>query len=86
MHGRGLHAAYQLLCQAGGQLGYDDDTSSFTLTNLPGSCQIAGSVSGTWDIDRVIAEARRAGTIAGNAVGTTQQPVSDAQPKATPTV
>lgn len=77
----GFAPAYQLACQAGAQLGYDDDVSSFTLTNLPGSCQIAGSVSGTWDVDCVVAEARRAGTIAGNAVGTTKQPVSDTQPK-----
>jgi sarcosine oxidase subunit alpha len=77
----GYTPTYQLVCQAGGQLSYDDNTSSFTLTNLPNSCQIAGSVSGTWDIDRVIAEARRAGTIAGNAVGATKQPVADAQPE-----
>lgn len=77
----GSTPAYQLVCQAGGRLGYDDDTASFTLTNLPDSCQIAGSVAGTWDIDRVIIEARRAGTIAGNSVGTTQQPISDAQPE-----
>jgi len=75
----GYTPTYQLVCQAGGQLGYDDDTSGFTLTNLPDSCQIAGSVSGTWDIDCVIAEARRAGVIAGNVVGTTIQPISDAQ-------
>ena len=75
----GYTPAYQLACQAGGQLGYDDDTASFTLTNLPDSCQIAGSVTGTWDIDCVITEARRAGTIAGNAVGMTQQLISDAQ-------
>ena len=75
----GYTPTYQLVCQAGGQLSYDDDTSGFTLTNLPDSCQIAGSVSGTWDIDCVIAEARRAGVIAGNVVGTTIQPISDAQ-------
>ena len=79
----GYMPTYQLICQAGGQLGYDDDKSSFTLTNLPNSCQIAGSVSGTWDIDRVIGEARRAGTMAGNAagnaVGTRQRSNSDVQ-------
>jgi len=77
----GYTPAYQLLCQAGGQLGYDDDTASFTLTKLPDCCQIAGSVTGTWDIDHVITEARRAGTTAGNAVGTTQASISDAQPQ-----
>jgi sarcosine oxidase, subunit alpha len=45
----GYVPTYQLACQAGAQLGYDDDTASFTLTNLPDSCQIAGSVTGTWD-------------------------------------
>ncbi len=42
----GYTPAYQLPCQAGGQLGYDDETSSFTLTNLPDSCRLAGSVMG----------------------------------------
>lgn len=77
----GYTPTYQLACQAGGQLGYDDNTSSFTLRNLPNSCQIAGSVSGTWDIDSVVAQGRRAGVIAGNTVGTVQQTIPDAQPE-----
>ncbi len=80
----GYTPTYQLACQAGGQLRYDDDTSSFALTKLANSCQLAGSVSGTWDIDRVIREARDAGTIAGNAVSGTKQAVSDAQSETGP--
>ncbi len=77
----GYTPTYQLICQAGGQLDYDDDKSSFTLTKLPVSCQIAGSVTGTWSIDSVIAEAGHAGTVAGNATGAVQQHISLEQPE-----
>ncbi|MDH3266932.1 MAG: aminomethyltransferase, partial [Gammaproteobacteria bacterium] len=77
----GYMPTYQLPCQAGGQLNYDDATSSFSLTDLPGSCQIAGSVAGTWDIESTIGEARRAGSAAANADGIDTREDSDEQPK-----
>jgi len=65
----GYTPTYQLICQAGGQLSYDDVTAMFTLTNMPKSYQIAGSVNGTWTLDAVLTEARRAAVVACNAIG-----------------
>ncbi|MFQ5660118.1 MAG: glycine cleavage T C-terminal barrel domain-containing protein [Gammaproteobacteria bacterium] len=73
----GYMPAYQLICQAGGRLDYDDETAGFRLTHLPDSCQLAGSVSGKWDMDCVIADARRAGVIAGNAFRSNAVPAPD---------
>ncbi len=75
----GYMPTYQLPCQAGAQLNYDEATSNFSLIGLPGSCQIAGSVAGTWDIDSAIGEARRAGTAATNANGTERHIESEGQ-------
>ena len=65
----GYTPTYQLVCQGGGQLSYNDNTSMFTLTNCPQNCQIAGSVNSHWLIDDVIADAQRAAIIASNALG-----------------
>jgi len=73
----GYTPTYQLVCQAGGQLSYNDDTSMFTLDKLPKSFQIAGSVQGTWNLDCVIEAANRTALIATNALGMTQQPIPD---------
>ncbi len=73
----GYTPTYQLICQAGGQLSYDDATAMFTLTNMPKSFQIAGSVNGAWNLDSVFAEARRAAIIACNALGKKAQTVPD---------
>ena len=59
----GYTPAYQLACQAGGKLEYDDDKSVFTLTNMPSDCHVAGSVTGLWDIDDVINDAKHAAKI-----------------------
>ncbi|ETN92784.1 Aminomethyltransferase [Gammaproteobacteria bacterium MOLA455] len=64
----GYTPTYQLVCQGGGQLSYDDDSSMFTLTNCPENCQIAGSVNSHWLLDDVIADAKRAAIIATNAL------------------
>jgi len=60
----GYVPTYQLICQAGGQLSYDDDSDIFTLSKLPQAYHIAGSVNGFWELDDVIADARRAAFIA----------------------
>jgi sarcosine oxidase subunit alpha len=64
----GYVPTYQLTCQAGGQLSYDDDSAIFTLSQLPEAYQIAGSVNGLWQLDDVRDDARRAAIIACNAI------------------
>ena len=50
----GYMPVYQLLCQGGAKLSYDDNSALFSLTNLPQNCYIAGSVNGVHDLDAVI--------------------------------
>ncbi len=52
----GYTPAYQLACQAGGHLSYDDATEAFVIENLPDNSLIAGSMNGVWGLDRVIAD------------------------------
>ncbi len=61
----GFVPAYQLACQAGGKLDYDDKKSEFTLTNMPTDCQVVGSANGLWDIDDVMLSAEYIGKTAG---------------------
>jgi sarcosine oxidase subunit alpha len=49
----GYMPAYPLLCQAGAQLSYDDN-SEFSLSNLPQHLHIAGSVNGIYSLDTVM--------------------------------
>lgn len=56
----GYMPTYQLVCQAGGQLGYDDASCRFTLDSYPAHMELAGSVNGQWQLDAVTADARRA--------------------------
>ena len=65
----GFTPTYQLLLQAGGKLGYDDDTAMFSITGLGEAQQMAGSVTGSFDLDAAIAEGRRAGWRAAKAAG-----------------
>ena len=71
----GYTPTYQLVCQAGGQLSYDDGSAMFTLDNCPDAMQIAGSVNSQWDLDACLAEASRAAMIATNALGLTHTDV-----------
>ena len=73
----GYTPTYQLACQAGGQLTYDDQSAMFSLRNCPESLQLAGSVNSLWSLDAVLMEAKRAATIATNALGLTQVQVAD---------
>ncbi len=56
----GYMPAYQLLCQAGAQLSYNDDTAEFTLSGLPQGVHIAGSVNGLHSLDAVLADGSNA--------------------------
>jgi len=68
----GYTPTYQLACQAGGQLSYDDSSAMFTLSNLPDGLQIAGSVDSYWDLGNCLEEGARVATIATNALGFTR--------------
>lgn len=56
--------AWQLSCQAGAKVGYDDVTGSMTLTLAQGSVQLAGSVAGDHGLEGAVAGGRRAAAIA----------------------
>ncbi|MBI6680443.1 (2Fe-2S)-binding protein [Pseudomonas viridiflava] len=56
----GYMPAYQLLCQAGGRLDYDDTQAEFAISGLPQNLGIAGSVNGCHALDNVLADATRA--------------------------
>lgn len=56
----GYMPVYQLLCQAGGQLKYDDDAAEFSLSKLPAQLRIAGSVNGIHSLEAVLADGERA--------------------------
>ncbi len=65
----GYTPAYQLPLQAGARLGYDDDSAIFSITGQPAHMHLAGSVNGAQDLDAVVAEGRRAGWRAAQALG-----------------
>ncbi len=62
----GYTPTYQLVCQAGGQLSYDDESAVFTLKGLPKAAQIVGSVNGNWSTDAVCGDGYRAAVLACN--------------------
>lgn len=55
----GYMPVYQLLCQAGGKLSYDDQLAEFTLSGLPKNLSVAGSAHGFHALDNVLADATR---------------------------
>ncbi len=65
----GYMPVYQLLCQAGGKLAYDDSRASFTLSGLPGGLQVAGSVNGRHQLDNALLDARETAANACAALG-----------------
>ncbi|MCO8163658.1 2Fe-2S iron-sulfur cluster-binding protein [Pseudomonas sp. 21LCFQ010] len=71
----GYMPVYQLLCQAGGKLAYDEQSAEFSLSGLPANLNIAGSVNGQHSLDNVLADATRAALdiIASLGLHTTQQ-------------
>ena len=56
----GFMPSYQLACQAGAVLSYDDSTSQFQLSNLPQGMHLAGSVNSVFSLDLVEADGRNA--------------------------
>ena len=56
----GFAPTYQLACQAGAKLTYDDDTSEFSIDSLPQSLSLAGSVNSCWSLSGVSADSHRA--------------------------
>ncbi len=57
----GYTPTYQLLCQSGASLNYDDDRAMFSINNLGDHLLIAGSVNSRSDLAAVRAEGRHAG-------------------------
>ncbi|MDP0995437.1 hypothetical protein, partial [Klebsiella pneumoniae] len=72
---------YQLLCQAGGALSYNDTRAAFAIKGLPENLQIAGSVNGQHALGNVIEDGRYAAIKALAALGLgeapTQAPAAD---------
>ena len=65
----GYMPTYQLACQAGARLGYDDATAMFSIDGLPAAMALAGSIRGVFDLDAVLAQGRQAGWAAAEALG-----------------
>ncbi|HKS14063.1 MAG TPA: 2Fe-2S iron-sulfur cluster-binding protein [Pseudomonas sp.] len=65
----GYMPVYQLLCQAGGKLAYEEARAEFTISNLPAGLDIAGSVNGRHQLANVLADATRAAAEAVAALG-----------------
>ncbi|WP_281362662.1 2Fe-2S iron-sulfur cluster-binding protein [Vreelandella maris] len=73
----GYMPMYQLLCQAGGKLTYNDDVAEFSLSNLPKHLYVAGSVNGLHDLDQVLQDGVIAGT---QALHSLDLPATEAAP------
>lgn len=67
----GYMPVYQLLCQAGGKLAYDDQQAEFAISSLPQNTGIAGSVNGYHALDNVLADAAHAAASVVSALGLT---------------
>ena len=65
----GYMPVYQLLCQAGGKLAYDDGKAAFTLSGLPQNLTVAGSVNGRHALDNVLLDGGLAGGAAADQLG-----------------
>ena len=65
----GYSPAYQLAAHAGVKVGYDERLAMFALDAMPNGAHAAGSVNGSYDLDAVLADGRRAGWIAAREAG-----------------
>ena len=72
----GYMPVYQLLCQAGGKLSYDDQEAAFALTGLPDNLGVAGSVNGQHLLANVLSDARQAAANAVSRLGLAAAEVS----------
>ncbi|KAF1052979.1 MAG: Sarcosine oxidase subunit alpha [Stenotrophomonas maltophilia] len=71
----GYMPVYQLLCQAGGKLAYDEARAEFAISGLPTELDIAGSVNGQHALHNVLADATRG---AREALAALELPAPDA--------
>ncbi|CAE6945276.1 Sarcosine oxidase alpha subunit [Ectopseudomonas oleovorans] len=65
----GYMPAYQLPCQAGGKLAYDDASAAFSLSGLPAGLQVVGSVNGRNALDTLLTDASNGALRALQALG-----------------
>lgn len=76
----GYMPVYQLLCQAGGKLSYDDQKAEFNLTGLAQGLYVAGSVNGVHKIEHVLVNAEQTGKMAAvRALGLSDEGLSIAK-------
>ncbi len=68
----GYSPAGNLVWYAGGSFSYDDATAMHKIASLPNNMLAAGSVNGTYQLDVVLADGRRAGWQAAKALGKDQ--------------
>lgn len=80
----GYMPAYQLLCQGGAKLSYDDQRACFNIDSLPANVQIAGSVNGIHTLSAVIDDGSYAGHLALSRLGLGEVP--NAEPVCSATV
>ncbi|ENB5893480.1 TPA: (2Fe-2S)-binding protein [Pseudomonas aeruginosa] len=65
----GYMPAYQLLCQAGGKLSYEDSQATFSLSGLPAGLRAAGSVNGYSNLKNVLLDGAQAARQAASGLG-----------------
>jgi sarcosine oxidase, subunit alpha len=65
----GYMPVYQLLCQAGGKLAYDEQKAEFAISGLPMGLAVAGSANGRHSLDNVLLDGTLAAARAVAALG-----------------
>ena len=75
----GYMPAYQLLCQAGAKLSYDDEKAGFDINDLPEHLHVAGSVNGRHTLTAVIDDGRYAAHQALANLGLGDMPTASAR-------
>lgn len=73
----GYMPAYQLLCQAGGVLSYEDSAAEFSLSNVPEHLHMAGSVNSLHTLSAVMADGENAAISALNTLGLSKEPLRE---------
>ena len=68
----GYSPAGNLVWYAGGSFSYDDETAMHRIASLPADMFAAGSLNGTYQLDAVMADGKRAGWEAAKALGKVQ--------------
>jgi sarcosine oxidase subunit alpha len=73
----GYMPTYQLLCQAGGKLIYDDESAQFKIEQLPAGLHIAGAVNSIHDLAATLADGERAAIVALGHLGLSEHTPAD---------